>query len=402
MPKKPGRRGWGAGSITWLTPSKVLLRISTDEGVKSKTVRVAHRDHGGRGEADAALAAFAASLEDEKVAPSSETLGTVLAYYVEHCERIGRRRGTVETYQDIAKRIPAELSGRPIDTLTADDFDQLYGAMKAKGLAEKTIRTTHAVLRAALRQAAWSGRIPTNPSERATPPANPKGTKSRITPAEVWAMIEAATKAKSEGGDEDPVLAMAMFLSTYAGCRRGELCGLRWDDLDEVTCRLSIQRQWVPGKGGQYLEDLKSATGTTEGARIVKLAPVVVDAVLRYRAWQGRALNRAPEGWLLSHDGGTTPMRAKSLGTAITELGKRTGINATTHSFRRTSSTELVASGVDVDTAARRQGQTKDVMFADYLLGADDKADAAAVLLADRLIDRGLPIGELFGGESAV
>ena len=62
-------------------------------------------------------------------------------------------------------------------------------------------------------------------------------------------------------------------------------------------------------------------------------------------------------------------MRAKALGQAITELGKGLGLKVTTHSFRRVSATQLVAAGVDVDTAARRLGHTKEVMLASYVLG---------------------------------
>ena len=241
-------------------------------------------------------------------------------------------------------------------------------------------------------------RITANPAAGASVPAVPKGAKTRITPAETWQMIEAASLPRDRGGAEDGVLAMAIFLAAYAGCRRGELCGLQWGDLDVDTMTLRIVRQWVQGAGGQYLADLKSDTAVVDGARIVRLGPATVEALLRYKAWLRTELEleREPDGWMLSYDAGSTPMRARSLGEAITALGRRLGIKATTQSFRRTSSTELVAAGVDVDTAARRQGHTTEVMLRDYALGADDKAVTAAATLEARLEDQGLPIGELF------
>ena len=76
---------------------------------------------------------------------------------------------------------------------------------------------------------------------------------------------------------------MAIFLAVNASLRRGELCGLRWSDLDTDACTLRVERQWVPGVGGQYLADLRSGTGVVDGARTVPLDPTVVEAVCATR-----------------------------------------------------------------------------------------------------------------------
>ena len=59
------------------------------------------------------------------------------------------------------------------------------------------------------------------------------------------------------------------------------------------------------------------------------------------------------------------------------------------------SATQLVAAGVDVDTAARRLGHTKEVMLASYVLGTDDRAIAAAQTIEERFVEQGLPLGTL-------
>jgi len=40
-------------------------------------------------------------------------------------------------------------------------------------------------------------------------------------------------------------------------------------------------------------------------------------------------------------------------------------------------------------------GHTKEVMFHSYVLGADDRQVAAADIIEARLIEQGLPLGEL-------
>ena len=160
---------------------------------------------------------------------------------------------------------------------------------------------------------------------------------------DVYRMMQRASSPKELGGEGDLVLAMAVILATITGARRGELAGLRWEDIDEDTCSLRIERQWVPGKGGQHLGPPKSS----DGPRTVVLGEVGMALITRYRHLIGELLNREPKGWLLSHDAGTTPLRAKALGAAISRLGTSLGTGVSTHSFRRASATELMASGVD-------------------------------------------------------
>jgi integrase len=398
------RRANGAGSITWLGLSKVLLRVSENGRQRSKTVTLSRdRKHGGVGEAAAALEAFKAELEDEKAAPAKSewTLRTLLDDYAASRARIGKSRATVESYGFVARRLTDEVGAVSLDDLTPDVIDDFYGVLAERGLSPTTIRHTHAVLVAAVNFAVEKQRVADNVVLRATPPDAKRKTIRRIEPEEADLMVRVAAAPRDAvvvviderpvRGDEDGALAIAIFLATYVGGRRGELCGLRWDDLDTEAKTLRFARQWVPGIGGQYLTDLKSETGAVEGARTVHLGDRTVALLERWRQLQGGPA----DGWIVSHDG-HTPMRAKSLTEAIAQLGRKLGIKVSTHSFRRTADTQLVAAGVDVDTASRRQGHTKEVMLRHYVEGADDKAIAAASALEDRLVGQGMVLEDYF------
>ena len=400
LPKSPSRREWGTGSVAWLTPTKVKLRIRLEDGARaSKTVRVAHRDQGGRGTAKEALEAFQREVAERSVvAPTRQatwTLRELMDAYIADRARVGKARSTLESYRMVARRLTNEIALTAIDQLRPDEFDHFYGVLAEGGLSPNSIRQTHAVISAAMTWAEKKGRISSNPVRHATPPDRKRSERPRIEPADANAMIMAAYLPREQGGEENFTLAVAIFLATYAGLRRGELCGLQWSDFDPNEAVLRCARQWVPGVGGQHLSDLKSDSGTVDGVRIIHFAPFGVDLIERYREHQRAELSCEPEGWLLSYDGGSTPLRAKSLTERISRLGAKLGIDASTHSFRRTSDTQLVAAGVDVDTASRRQGHTKEVMLRHYVLGADDKANDAAHRLEMRLVDQGLDIPEL-------
>lgn len=386
MPK----RQYGTGSITWLTTTKARLRIRLKDGSRrTKVATFSHRDHGGRGQATEALALFLAEAEAELEPRTTQTLGEAMDAYVVMLRRIGRSPSTARLYESVRKGLTSELAATVTADLTADALNDYYGVLQARGLEDRTIRTYHACIRAALNEAVKTKRLTENPALAATAPVYHPPDRTRITPAEAWALIVQADR-------EDHVLAVAMFLATFAGARRGELTGLRWEDYDPAAQTLAIARQWIPQVGGQRLADLKSDTGAIEGRRTITLGSGSVRVLERFRAQQEADHRRPPDEWLLSYDGGPTPVSAQALGEAVSALTRRAGLKKVTlHSFRRTSATQLHAAGVDLETASNRMGHTSVVMMRDYVQATDDRAIAAADALEARLIDQGFPIGEL-------
>jgi integrase len=392
------KREYGSGGVSWLKGSnyRALLRVRVEmpEGTirRSKTVKVRHKDHGGRGDALAELEKFRTELATSAaVTPSSgPSLAKLLTEYANHC-RTRNAASTVQSYIYAAKRIPGELGSRPLTTITSKDLDTLYDDL-AKRLGDNTVRQTHAILSAAFEQAIKWEYITENPVSKATPPKKKKVKRAPLLLADVNRMIVAALTPRDGEVDGDPVLAMAVLLAALTGCRRGELAGLRWDDLDTATGTLRVERQWIPGgPGGQYLD-----TPKTDEERMVELDALGLGLIEGYRLSTRERLNREPEGWLLSHDAGSTPLKAKALGVAISSLGATLSLTVTTHSFRRVAATELVAAGVDVDTAARRLGHTTEVMLSSYVLGSKDRSVAAAKALEQRFVEQGLNLTDVF------
>jgi len=386
------KRGHGEGSIEWLDKGRVRLRARVDGKQRSKVIHVTHRNHGGRGEAAEALAKFTEQIEEEaRVAGrqgAGSTVGQLFADYIARSKGSGRRESTLESYEMVAKRLTPEIRAMRVADLGSHDIDAFYASMT---VGPNAVRHTHAVMRAALNQAVKWGWIDTNPANSATPPKAKRTERAPLVPADVARMIMVASAPKDEGGEADVVLAMAIAMAAMTGARRGELCGLRWDDIDVRAQTIRIERQWVPGKGGQHLGDPKSE----DGKRTVTLDADGMGIIERYRYLLAEITDHEPFGWILSPEGTETPLRAKTLGYWITDLGAKIGLKVTTHSFRRVAATELVAAGVDVDTAARRMGHTKEVMLGSYVLGADDRQIAAASLLGARFAARGLPLAEL-------
>lgn len=387
------KREYGSGGISWLGPRKVRLRVYVEGARRTRVVTIAHpKDHGGRKDASAALAAFRAEMETPLAAETVRTFGDVIEAYMVHRADQGMRRGTLENYQHMVdKRLPDELKAMDVTQVTPWHIDALYTSLRQAKYASTSVRQTAVLISGALANAERWEWIAQSPAKRVEWPKATPAKRPKLTPADVWILIR-------DAGTVDPVLAMALFMLVITGTRRGELCGLRWDDIDLEQSCIHIARQWIAGKGGQYIAPLKSDTGADEdGVRTVYTGPSVVDVIERYRTMQRDLHQREPDGWLISYDGGVTPMRAKSLAAAVSERARLSGMaGVTTHSFRKVTANELVAAGVDVDAAARRMGHTSQVMLRDYVKGSDERAVAASAALEARLVDQGLPMTELF------
>ena len=338
----PPRREYGTGGISWIGPTKVQLCIwvptENDRRRETKVVKVPDREHGGRGKAKEELEKFIAEVAQRASVPTGPTVtvADVLDAYLVHCKRIGRTQSTIESYEHATRRVPATLGALPLAMLTPRDLNAFYGDL-AERLADNTIRQTHAILTAALEQAMKWGWIKDNPAKGATAPGRHTPKRSALPLPDIAKMVAAASAPRKNGADGDVVLAMAIAVAALTGARRGELCGMQWNDIDPATCSITIERQWVPGMGGQYLAPPKSE----EGVRSIVLGQLDLDLIERYREIMREMLRRELEGWLLSYDAGVTPMRAKALGQAITELGKGLGLEVTTHSFRRSRPSSL-------------------------------------------------------------
>jgi integrase len=114
-----------------------------------------------------------------------------------------------------------------LDKLTAEHLDRAYAAWLADGLSSTSVHHTHVVLATALHQAVRWGRINRAVTDLAEKPSLSAIDVKATDPAVVRRLVTEAEK-------DYPILAAAIALAAVTGCRRGELCGPQWSDLDEA------------------------------------------------------------------------------------------------------------------------------------------------------------------------
>jgi integrase len=107
----------------------------------------------------------------------------------------------------------------------ADEVVHKLDCVNGWPLSASAVREVHSVLSGAFKQALAWGWIAHNPVKQATAPSAGSAGVSPPDAQGVARLLEAAR-------DEDPELGLFLRLAVVLGARRGELCGLKWRDVD--------------------------------------------------------------------------------------------------------------------------------------------------------------------------
>jgi integrase len=130
--------------------------------------------------------------------------------------------------------------------LTAHHLDEAYRKWRHEGLAASTVRAHHMIISSALAQSYKWGLVPRSVAPLASLPATQQREPTLPTLEQIAQLVELTHET-------DPVLSAAITLAALTGCRRGELCGLRWGDVDRHRMVLDIRRAAKRADGGEKL-----------------------------------------------------------------------------------------------------------------------------------------------------
>lgn len=392
----------GAGTMAERPKGSGTWRLRVYSGRDPHTgnpVQVTRTFRGTEPAARKELAKLVTEVDARVIEPNRVTVGQLLDRWLAHIEAIDKARPkTIYEYKrKIEGRIRPAFGDIRLDKLRADTIDTWYQRWLAEGLSPSTVAIYHSILHAACRQGVkwdWVDRAPT---DKATAP-KPRSPQMKVpTPEQVSALVRAA---------DDPVLAVALALAALTGGRRGEICALRWSDIDMVQGRIRIARSLtvVDGKGHE-------GPTKTHQCRDIALDDVGVGVLRRRWDYMRDLAERAdsPLGddpYVLSYDahGGrpigpdtlthrfkalcsqleaTAAKSAKTEGRTVTEA-ERYPFHF--HDLRHFSVTTLIADGVDIRTVAERHGHAQATMTLNRYAHALPERDRAAAGVLGRAL----------------
>jgi integrase len=293
---------------------------------------------------------------------------------------------TVYVYRGIIDRhIVPSLGHLRLAKLTTFEVDAFYRAL-LKGRAKSTVRKVANVLTKALDQAVTWGFLLVNPAKGAKKPVPAKPDIKAPSPEVVLQLIAGANAA----GNRE--LATIILAAADSGMRRGEVCALRWQDVDWSTgqARISHAIGSVPGSPA-FEKDTK-----THQVRTVTFSPITLLVLEDYHRRRMELAAKGgvelhPTAYLFPASGsidGTMPKRPDVVSTAYSRLCASLGIKGQRfHGTRHFTGTQLAAAGLPVVEIAARLGHADSSTTLRSYVHTLDAGDVRAAGLMGAVLD---------------
>jgi integrase len=262
------------------------------------------------------------------------------------------RPSTHRRYSDVMRKhvIPA-LGTVQLSKLSPAHLQDLYTNLLKQGLSPTTVNLLHVTLHGALKQALRWGMIERNPCDLVDPPRC-------VTPETITWSVDQTRKVLTIGDSGE--YAALWRLALMCGMRRGELLGLKWDDVDLDRGTLAVRRTLSRGSGGTWqLTEPKTASGR----RQIALPESCVAALRKHRLRQleqRMALGPAWEDHGFVFTGRTgTPLHVNSMTVHFKKLITDAQVPAIRfHDLRPTCAALLLADCVHPKIVQERLGHS--------------------------------------------
>lgn len=354
-----------------------------------KWAQKAHGGYGTKREAEAVLREVLTRMDRGSfIEPSHMTLG---AYMTDEWLPSKRdlRPSTRSSYESIlANHIGPRIGAVPIQKVTPGTLRTFYAELAAGGrrdgsgggLSDRTVRYIHMILKQALAAAVDDRLLTTNPaaSKRVTPPSPKKAEMVTWTAAEVHRFLTTTAKHR---------LHAAFVLAATTGMRRGEVLGLRWQDVNLDERQVVIRQALTTVHYEIHIGPPK----TENSRRTLSIPAETVDALRAHRKRQAEERLAFGPGYVDSglvftaEDG--APTHPDSFAHVFMRLRDKAKVRPIRfHGVRHTYATLALEAGVPPKIVSTRLGHSSVAFTLDVYTHAvpamdADAADAVAGLI---------------------
>ena len=251
----------------------------------------------------------------------------------------------------IYHHIIPQIGDIPLSKLTQNDIQTFLGQEKKNGrltmrdrhgtgMSDTSVRKMGIIISSSLRKAVEQKLLRSNPAKGTKLPAKKAREMRVLTHEEIRNLL---IQAKEDRAYE------MILLELNTGLRRGELCGLKWEDLNFSTGALRVSRQIIRTENG--LEEMPLKTKQSE--RTVFLPESVMNVLAQLR-------ERTDSMWIFpSPSNSSKPRDPKALRNKIIKLMEHAGITGVRfHDLRHTFATTALEYGMDIKTLSMIIGHT--------------------------------------------
>jgi integrase len=285
------------------------------------------------------------------------TVAEYLAYWLDSYAQHNTRTSTYTSYaMNVRAHITPSLGHIALQKLTPSQLQAFYSGRlkggradgKSGGLSGRTVRLLHSILREALHHAVKQQLVMRNVADATDPP------KGKRPPVKVWDQEQVLRfLAVAETDYYNPL----WLVNALTGLRRGELLGLRWEDVDLDRSVLQVRQALVEVAGKRQFEEPKTASGK----RQVELGASCVAALRAHRSRQVEQRLLLGPAWqdtgLVFTTAGGKALMPTNLDRRFKQLLRQAALpDIPLHALRHTHATLLLKNGEHPKIVQERLG----------------------------------------------
>ena len=282
------------------------------------------------------------------------TLGEWMDKWMDEYMIFTIKENTIKGYRSqIDHQIKPFIGHKQLASLTTADIQKFYNKIKKEGrvhphpihghvLSDSMVRKIHMMLHEAMEVAVRERYIVRNPTDNTTIPKKTTTEKQVLDDSQLNRFLDAI--------QGEPYWHDFFYVEVMTGLRRGEICGIKWSDIDFNEGTLCIKRSVSTKEGGGVSI---GETKTDAGVRTIIMPPSVATLLWKKRS---DAINE----WVFPHyTNPSDPLHPSSAYKKLKTLLKRLELPLLRfHDLRHTFATQATDGGVDPKTLAGILGHT--------------------------------------------
>ena len=266
--------------------------------------------------------------------------------YSERIENTTRMVGAYTLYDMILPNIEKDIKLRYVNTEYLNEL--LY---RVAGISKSSGNKCRELLSIALKEALANGYVKSNPVENTKTYPRSKPQVLILTKEKIKVLLNVAA---------DSPWYLEILLALFCGLRKGEIIGLKAEDIDYQAGTVHIQRQITSNpiikKGSSDIEEYiveEKEPKTANSDRILKLPSEIVEE-LREREelidkWKVKCGSDYHDNGYISCQENGLPHATSAMNNALSKMCKRNGLpHITVHGLRHMYATILLEQGVSL------------------------------------------------------
>lgn len=338
----------------------VVIDLGVDP-VTGKRRQVRRAFHGNKKEAEAYLVQLLSERNNGIDVPAARagSVGAYLKTWLHDYARTNVSPATYHRYDSIVhNQLIPSLGAIALGQLRPQHIQHSYSeALRSGrkngtgGLSPRSVVQQHRILRKALQHAVQWQIINRNPADSVQPPRVARMERDSLDPGQLQDVLRAAESSRHYA---------LVFMAAATGMRRGELLGLRWNDvdLDHGTASISQTIIWLPKQGF-----IAGPPKTHRSSRAVAISPATVAVLREHRVGQLEERVKAGPLWedhgLVFSTPIGTPIDPSNLRLAWRRITEAAGVSSLRfHDLRHVHASLLLAQGVHPKIVSERLGHS--------------------------------------------